>query len=212
MTLAERVEAFKVAFPENRAAWPWLVQEQGRDVLYPVWVCGNDFRNETRYYGAHPRGYLEKLLALFPDVTSVAHDVATSPILHAFAGSLRAGPWVRLDARANLVDGVVPDVIGSVYQAGSLFAGRRFALVTADPPYSDADAMRYGTPMVDRLRATEALADVASPGGYLAWLDTCWPQHSKTHWVTVGRAFIQRSTNHRFRGMTLFERTANWEG
>jgi hypothetical protein len=58
------------------------------------------------------------------------------------------------------------------------------------------------------MKATRALAGVLEPGGYLAWLDTSWPMHSKRELVTVGRIYIQRSTMHRTRVCTLFERKA----
>lgn len=204
LTVPERIEAFKQAFPDNKAAWPWLVEEDGREVFYAFWRCGNDYRNASSYYGAYPRGYLPKLMALFPDL--IGQPLA---ILHAFSGSLASGPYVRLDLRNDPAKGVVPDVVGSVYAAAQALRGRGpFDLQVADPPYSDEDAKRYESPMIDRLRTTEALADVATASGYLAWLDTSWPQHSKQQWRTIGHATVLRSTNHRVRLLTLFERTA----
>ena len=64
----------------------------------------------------------------------------------------------------------------------------------ADPPYSADDAKRYGTPMVNRAKALNALAAVVPVGGHLVWLDTAWPMHSKQQWLTVGRVAIVRST------------------
>lgn len=49
---------------------------------------------------------------------------------------------------------------------------------------------------------------VTKPGGHLVWLDVCWPMHRKVEWVTVGRIAIVRSTNHRVRMATIFERCA----
>ena len=62
--------------------------------------------------------------------------------------------------------------------------------------------------MIVRGKVTRALAEVVRPGGHLAWLDVCWPMHNKTQWVTVGRIFIQRSTNHRVRVLSIFEMVA----
>lgn len=194
MTLADRTVAFQQTFPAAPASWPHVVREDGRDVLYATWLIGNNYRNTTRYYGAYPPGYLKRVMALFP-------DCADGNVLHVFSGSLPPGPYVRLDINpANQ-----PDVVGSVYYA-SRWLRRRFPLVCADPPYSLSDAERYGTASVDKRRALAAIAEVTEPAGYLAWLDTCWPMHSKTQWLTVGRIFIQRSTNHRVRLLTLFER------
>lgn len=197
MTLAERIEAFKLAYPDHPAAWPWLTAEDGRENLYAVWVVGNDYRNKTTYYGAYPPRFLDHVMALFP-------DMAADDTLHIFSGSLPAGPYTRVDINPLLC----PDVVGSVYDVAHLFPERRFKLQIADPPYSDEDAVKYRTIMVDRFKVTQALASVAPIGGYLAWLDCVWPMHTKTQWVTVGRIFLQRATNHRVRVLSLFERVA----
>ncbi|HEX4347591.1 MAG TPA: hypothetical protein VHZ73_08465, partial [Vicinamibacterales bacterium] len=44
LSMAERVEAFKRAFPTNEAAWPWLVTEQRRPTIYATWLGGQDYR------------------------------------------------------------------------------------------------------------------------------------------------------------------------
>jgi hypothetical protein len=196
LDLQARAELYKAAFPDNPASWPWLSSEQGRRVLYAIWVVGANYGNESEYYGAHPRGYLKRVMAMYPDAGKT---------LHVFSGSLPSSPdYVTVDCRAD----VGADLVGSVYDIERLVGGpgHLFNLLTADPPYSDSDAERYGSPMIDRRRVTEALADVAAPGAHLVWLDTCWPMHSKAHWVTVGRIMLQRSTNHRVRAVTILER------
>lgn len=198
LTMRDRVAAYN-AGPGQK--WPasqllYAVEEQGREVAYGVWVIGAFFRNDAALYGAHPRSYLERVLALFPDVGE--------SLLHACSGSLPPGPYVRLDlnpARAA-------DIVGNVYDAPELLSGRRFRLITCDPPYSDADAVKYGTAMIDRQRAIAALAHVVEPGGHLVWLDQVWPVHNKTQFVTVGRIALIRSTNHRVRLISIFERVA----
>lgn len=197
MTLLDRVDAFKLAFPQWPASWPWLVMEDGRDVLYAVWVIGNDYTNKSDYYGAYPHKFLDRLLAFFPDMQSV-------DTLHVFSGSLPQGPYTRVDVNPMLE----PDVVGDVYDVAALFRDRPpFGLVIADPPYSDEDAKKYQVVMVDRGRVMRALAEVVRPGGVCCWLDCVWPMHAKTQWLTVGRIFLQRSTNHRVRVLSLFQRT-----
>lgn len=203
MTLADRAAAYAQAYAKWPASHARVVVEQRRQVLYATWGIGNDYRNKTGFYGSYPPGYLARVMALFPDVGR--------NVLHAFSGSLPAGEYVRLD----LNPAVLPDVVGSVYDASRLFDApywSKFALVVADPPYSAKDAERYGTPTVNRRLATAALACVTAPGGYLAWLDCVWPMHSKRDWLTVGRITVVRSTNHRVRLLTLFERTADEGG
>lgn len=203
LTMTQRIAAFRQTFAKWPASWPWLVAEQGRAVVYGVWVLGNDYRNKTAYYGAYPPGFLDRVMALFPD--AAAHPMKP---LHVFSGSL---PHSEAYTTVDVNPACQPDIVASVYDLPrALTYGRRapvqFPLVVADPPYTAEDAKRYGTPMVDRRRAIAALAKVTEPGGHLAWLDCVWPMHSKRQWVTVGRILVQRSTNHRVRLLSLFER------
>lgn len=167
--------------------------EQGRNVIYGTWVIGNDYRNKSTFYGAYPKGYLDRLAAMFP----AAHT--SGDILHCFSGGLPTGNYVRLDSEQDA------ELRGNVADVTTLTA-RKFSLVIADPPYSEDDAKKYNVPLLDRGKATRALAAVVPPGGYLCWLDTVWPMHSKDLWVTVGRITVIRSTNHRVRLLSIFER------
>jgi hypothetical protein len=197
LSLADRAEAFRQAFPKQPASWPWLTREDGRSVLYAVWVIGAAYGNDSELYGAYPRGYLKRVMAFYP-------DVALTDILHPFSGSLPHGKYTRLD----LNPARQPDVLGDVCHARRLFPEGRFELAIADPPYSAEDAVHYGVPMVNRAKAISALAGVVRPRGHLVWLDTQWPMHSKREWVTVGRILLERSTMHRTRSLHLFERSA----
>lgn len=200
MTLVERAEAFARAFPDRPASHLHVVQEQGHDVLYATWLIGQDYRNKTRFYGAYPAGYLDRVMALFPDRQAEAQIGGFMTTLHVFSGSLPSGDYLRCDVAQPA------ELACSVYDLPAQPC--RFDLVIADPPYSKTDAQRYGTPMIDRRKALAALAGVTNPGAHLVWLDTCWPIHSKRQWVTVGRIAIVRSTNHRVRMTTIFERVA----
>lgn len=202
MTLADRVDAFKAVFPNRQASWPWLVREQGRDVLYGIFVIGADYRNKTRFYGAYPNGYIDRVMALFPDRVDDVGLRGELTTLHVFSGSVPAGGYMRCDVRQEA------ELPVSVYDLPLVIGGLQFELVIADPPYSASDSEKYETKMIDRRRALAALADVTVPGGHLAWLDVCWPMHSKRQWLTVGRILVQRSTNHRARVLSIFERAA----
>jgi hypothetical protein len=188
--------AFAKKFPTSRL---WSVKEQGRDVVYGIWLVGNDYRNKTKLYGSYPPGYLKRLDALFAPLQA---DGAT---LHAFSGSLpqATGRYIRLDLHA----GRGADVTHDVTRVHELFPAS-FLLSLADPPYSSPDAEKYGTPMVNRLMAICSLAAVTRTGGYLGWLDTQWPMHRKAEWLTVGRIGIIVSTNKRVRFLHIFQRTA----
>ena len=195
LSMTDRAQAYTRAFPQWPASAPWIGQEQGREVLYAIWVIGNDYRNPTTFYGAYPRGYLDRVMSLFP-------DVLPGRLLHAYSGAIpQSDNYDRCDMKqdaeykCNVND--LPSKVDKMYD-----------LVLADPPYSAKDAEEYETPGVNRGIATRALAEIVEPGGFLAWLDTTWPMHTKTQWLTVGRIFIQRSTNHRVRLLSLFQRVS----
>lgn len=194
LTLGDRAAAYASQFPECPGS-VWVAGARGQ-WLYGVWQIGAYYKNASRYYGAFPHSFVSRVLALFP-------DVAPADILHAFSGSLPAGPYTRLDINPDCG----AELVGSVYDVAALTA-KRFRLVIADPSYSAADAVKYGTASINRGRATRALAEVVAPGGHLAWLDTAWPMHSKDLWQYYGQIQLVRSTNHRFRGVSLFERKA----
>jgi hypothetical protein len=196
LEMRHRVHAFEAAFPKNPASWPRVTVERGQPVVYATWVMGNDYRAQSTLYGAYPPGLLPRIMALYGVPVNPEH------VLHAFSGSLLPGPYVRLDINPDRE----PDIVGDVCDAPSLLGGDRFDLVVADPPYTRVDAERYGTPMVNRRKAIAALAEVTRPGGWLCWLDTQWPIHRKAQWRTCGRVTVIRSTNHRVRLMTIFER------
>lgn len=217
MTIPERADAYAKSFPDRP---PLQVVTEGagsqkHDVIYGQFVIGNDYTNKTTYYGAYPHGYLERIAALFPDVdagTSLDEPLLACPdgrivrpILQVFSGSLPPGDYVRVDCNPELK----PDIVSSVYDiAEAMRPWRPFPLVLADPPYTAADANRYKTPMIDRGRAFRALAEVTRIGGHVVWLDCCWPMHRKDQWRTVGRIGLTRSTNHRVRMVSIFERVA----
>lgn len=199
MTIADRTAHYKKVYAKYPASHPWLVQEQDRHVLYAVWVMGQDYRNKTPLYGAYPPDYVNRIDALFPDATNV---------LHAFSGSLPAGDYERLDSVNRTLDTARERfTLGSVYDTADYYT-TPFDLIVADPPYSDDDAEKYQTPMINRVKAFAGLAPALHQGGHLVWLDTTWPIHSKTQWVTVGRICIIRSTNHRVRLCSIFERVS----
>lgn len=209
MAMSERADSYAATFPGRPPLQ--LVREQDRDVVYGTWLGGQDYRSRSDIYGGFPPGFLDRVFALFPDVVTATANVRRAsdwPILHAFSGSLPRGPHVRLDIRPEPVPGVRPELVGSVYDVASLVARGPFALGIADPPYSRVDALKYETKMVDRRRAMAALARVIHPRGHLVWIDVCWPIHSKRDWVTVGRVTLIRSTNHRVRMVSIFERVS----
>lgn len=205
MNPLQRAASYAAAFPARpplAAINAWVTG---------TWLIGACYRNLNRLYGAYPRGYLERVHAMFPDAVDV---------LHVFSGGLTWGSaceaaWPDLppDGCAGcmeLVDLHGPEQGRHPTWQGDVLAlpadwEARFDLVLADPPYTAADAEKYGTPMPDRRRVTAALRRVTKKGGNLVWLDQVWPMHRKADWRCWGQIGLVRSTNHRVRLVSMFE-------
>jgi hypothetical protein len=77
--------------------------------------------------------------------------------------------------------------------------------VLADPPYSVEDAERYQTTMVKRNLVLRALQRTA-PGTHVVWLDQVLPMYRKDAFAVDAVIGMVKSTNHRFRVITVFRR------
>ena len=75
----------------------------------------------------------------------------------------------------------------------------------ADPPYSVEDAERYQTSMIKRNTVMSALRGL-SPGAHVVWLDQVLPMFRKDAFAIEAVIGMVKSTNHRFRVITIFER------
>ena len=187
VSLITRAESYRLRFPKYP---PPVVYG---DWLYGIWEIGNDYKGNG-FYGSYPPRYLQRLQALFPD-----HPPATW--LHLFSGALKATVGgMRADCNHELRPSVAADAARLPFRDGS------FSMVAADPPYTAADAARYGTKMVNRRAVMLELSRVVRPGGFVAWLDCVKPQYRKAEWKLFGEIGIARSTNHRVRFVFLFER------
>ena len=151
---------------------------------------GNNYKG-SGFYGAYPPAYGRRVMSLFPDAKRV---------LHLFSGSLPKGDYVRFDLRKRA------DVKGDAHELGKHFGAGAFDLILADPPYSVEDAKRYGTPMVDRKKCLSEAGKVLTPGGFIVWLDTVLPMFTKREFNLVGLIGMVRSTNHRFRVVSIFQK------
>ena len=168
-----------------------FVAEDGRVV--GTWIMGNDYRVKSSYYGGYPAGYLRRVRALFPDKRRV---------LHLFSGKvdLAAFPGDTVDINSALKPTYVDDA--QTLERVPLGA---YDLVLADPPYSVEDAERYQTTMVKRNSVMRALQRL-SPGAHVVWLDQVLPMFRKDAFAQEAVIGMWKSTNHRFRGITVFRR------
>ncbi|HWA79937.1 MAG TPA: hypothetical protein VG848_06460 [Acetobacteraceae bacterium] len=158
-----------------------------------TWIMGNDYRVRSAYYGGYPAGYLRRIRALFPDKTRV---------LHLFSGKvdLSALPGDTVDINAALS----PTYVDDAQQLRSVPL-HKYDLVLADPPYSIEDAERYQTTMVKRNIVLRALQR-AAPGTHIVWLDQVLPMYRKDAFAIEAVIGMVKSTNHRFRVVTIFRR------
>jgi hypothetical protein len=168
-----------------------FVAEDGRVV--GTWIMGNDYRVQTGYYGGYPAGYLRRIRALFPDKRR---------ILHIFSGKvdLAALPGDTVDIHPDLGPTYVDDA-----QRLEGVPLETYDLILADPPYSEDDAERYGTTMVKRNVVLRALQR-ASVGTHIVWLDQVLPMYRKDSFAVDAVIGMVKSTNHRFRVVTVFRR------
>ena len=188
MNWQDRIESYArlTGFPGSL-----FIAEDGRVV--GTWIMGNDYRVKSSYYGGYPAGYLKRVRALFPDKRRV---------LHLFSGKvdLDVLPGDTVDINPDLNPTYVDDA-----QRLENVPLERYDLVLADPPYSIEDADRYQTTMVKRnavMRALQRLPD----GAHVVWLDQVLPMFRKDAFAIEATIGMWKSTNHRFRGITIFGR------
>lgn len=155
---------------------------------------GNNYTVKSKYYGGYPSGYLKRVKALFPDKNAV---------LHLFSGKVDIG--IFGGKRIDINEENAPDVVGDAHNLSKYFK-EEFDLIIADPPYSVEDSNHYGTAMVNRNKVLEECYKVLKIGGHVVWLDQVLPMYSKLKLKPVGFIGMVKSTNHRFRIITIFEK------
>lgn len=195
LTLRDRVAHYAATFPDRPPMWAtdrWIGGE---------WVGGNNYKG-SGYYGAYPPDYLYRVWALFPDMLN-------QPVMHLFSGSLDGNVHrgVRVDRNPDPIPGhpeCRPTICADAQYLPLL--DNQFRLVLADTPYGPVHAERYGLPMPDRRKVLHEVARVTQPGGFLVWLDTKLPMFRKDLWLWCGTILVIRSTNHDFRGASIFQR------
>lgn len=188
LTIEERAAQYSKYFPD----YPPLVVCNGW--LYGVWMIGNNYRSKQKFYGEYPPSYLKRVMSLFPDCKS---------ILHLFSGTVTPGDGV------TTFDISMPaSVTGDAHILSSLVPNGKFDLVLADPPYSEEDCNHYGTPMINRNIVIAECSKVIKPRGFICWLDQVLPMYRKDTIKLIGTIGLIRSTNHRFRVVSIFQGVA----
>lgn len=190
MTWEQRISHYTMVtrFPRSM-----FVMDNGQVV--GTWIMGNDYRVKSTYYGGYPAGYLRRMSALFPDKRNT---------LHLFSGKVDL-----CTMQGDTVD-INPDLSPTYIDDAQTLLNvplEKYDLVMADPPYSVEDCDHYQTSMVKRNVVMRALQRL-QVGAHVVWLDQVLPMYSKEFFTVDAVIGMCKSTNHRFRVMTIFRHIA----
>jgi hypothetical protein len=186
--------------------WNQRIENYARETRFPVsmaiggdgrvfgiFIMGADYKVASGFTGGYPTGYLKRIKALFPEKKHV---------LHLFSGkvdlAIMPGHTVDLDPDLN------PTWLDDAQTLENVPLDD-YDLILADPPYSVEDAEHYKPSMVSRKRVMDALTRCV-PGTHLVILDQVLWMYRKDTWNLEGCIGVQKSTNHRFRMITIFQR------
>ena len=188
MTPQQRIDSYCQATKYPRSLF---ISDDGR--IVGTWIMGNAYGVPSGYYGGYPHGYLKRIRALFPDKKNA---------LHVFSGRVDQSAWPgdTVDLNASLG----PTFVDDAQSLANVPLGN-YDIILADPPYSVEDAEHYQPTMVKRNKVMRALAAV-NKGTHVVWLDQVLPMYRKVDWKIVGVIGMVKSTNHRFRVITIFEK------
>lgn len=183
----------RVASYESITRFPRSLFIGGDGRVVGTWIMGNDYRVSSGLYGGYPAGYLKRVRSLFPDKRRA---------LHLFSGEvdLVAFPGDTVDINSDRSPTFIDDA-----QSLAGVPLTDYDLVLADPPYSVEDAERYQTTMVKRNLVMSALRGLA-PGAHVVWLDQVLPMYRKDAFALEAVIGMVKSTNHRFRVVSIFRR------
>lgn len=189
MKPSERIENYCAVTKFPRSLF---IGDDGR--IVGTWIMGNDYRVKSGYFGGYPAGYLRRIRALFPEKLNA---------LHLFSGrvGIDVFPGRTVDINADLA----PDYIDDA-QTLKKVPLLEFDIVLADPPYSIEDAEHYKTTMIKRNVVMRALGERLLPGAHVVWLDQVLPIYRKDQFAMEAVIGICKSTNHRFRVVTIFRK------
>jgi hypothetical protein len=189
LTWKERIENY-----EAITKFPGALFVAGDGRIVGTWIMGNDYRVRSGYYGGYPAGYLKRIRALFPDKKKV---------LHLFSGAvdLSAMPGDTVDSNGECNPTFVDDA-----QRLTKVPVERYDLVLSVPPYSVEDCEHYQTTMVKRNVVMKALGARLKKGAHVVWLDQILPVYRKDPFEMEAVIGMVKSTNHRFRVITIFRR------
>ena len=169
-----------------------FIGEDGRVV--GTWIMGQNYTVKSQYFGGYPAGYLKRIKALFFDKTNV---------LHLFSG--KVDKTVLPGKTVDINPDMQPDYLDDAQTLLNVPL-EEFDLVVADPPYSVEDCEHYQTTMIKRNKVMKALGSRLKSGTHVVWLDQVLPMYRKDEFELEAVIGMVKSTNHRFRVVTIFRR------
>jgi len=184
-------------YNKNRGIYSPVIEHNG--IICGFWLCGQDYHNATRFFGAYPPSYLKRMSLLFPDHKGFG-------VLHLFSGMVPKGTW-KNELTFDINPELDPTIVGNAEEL-SKYVGLKYAidLVLADPPY-DNNHEKYGTKKANKRKVIKECAKILSKGGHLVWIDTIIPIWAKADgWKLRGTIGMVQSTNHKCRVITILEK------
>ena len=182
MDLQEKINKYHEKYPN----YSKLILN--RNCIEGIWVMGNNYTTRTNFYGAYPHGYLDRILTLFEPVKNKS--------LHLFSGSIKDDNFDCVDFETGINAETMSEIIPNNY----------YELILSDPPYSIEDCDHYGCCMVKRNIVFKECYKVLKKGCILILLDQVLPNYKKIEFDIIGRIGMVKSTNHRFRVITIFRK------
>lgn len=187
LSTKERAELYMTTFPDFS---PLIIGKNNR--IEGIWIMGNNYTTKGDY-GAYPHGYMKRISSMFPDC---------NPKLQLFSVNLpKSDEYTRFDINPKS-----SDVVGDAHNLSNYFEPNQFEIIYADPPYSIEDSEHYGTSMVNRNKIVKECYKILKNNGYLCWLDQVLPVYNKKEFNMIGNIGMVKSTNHRFRVVTIFQK------
>jgi len=178
----------------HRREFPHVAFEESNGVIYGWWVIGNVYTNDSAYYGAYPKSYVERVRSLFPK---------QKKILHLFSGSIKAD---RHNLTVDVNPRLKPVFLTHAESMSEFIPENSQKLILADPPYSPEHAEKYGTKMPNVPKVLKECYKILKPGGVLVWLSTRAPMYSSKQFERIALFGLYISSNHLYRGVAFFRK------
>lgn len=182
MDLQETINQYMKKYPKSK-----LILSNG--VIEGIFVMGNNYTTKSSLYGAYPYGYLDRIYTLFKPIKNKT--------LHLFSGSIEEEDGIdRVDFKTGINAETMSEILPENY----------YERIYSDPPYSIEDCDHYGCCMVKRNVVFKECYKIMKKDGILIWLDQVLPNYRKIQFDIIGRIGMVKSTNHRFRVITIFKK------